>query len=156
MQRGKITGRSSSKGAYLLVMAELGIAPEDAPYGLRSAETVRKALRRVSARPATRIAYSERGLSPMMTDPTPTAPSTPNPTTTALVAMAIRYALMGLSAAGIATAPHLTDGAIMGIASALVGAATCGWALYERFQTARKAHEGAVMSAQLRAPVAPK
>lgn len=91
-------------------------------------------------------------ISPM---PPPVTASTPNPTVTELVATVIRYVLMGLAAAGLATAPHLSDGAIMGIASAIVGAGTAAWALYERFASARKAHESAVASARLGRPVIP-
>jgi hypothetical protein len=83
----------------------------------------------------------------------PFVPSDPKVSATSQVYLLIRYTLVGLSVLGIGTNWHLSDNSIAILAQALVEiAGIVGpviWALIENIAKARRAHEGAVHSADV-------
>jgi hypothetical protein len=82
----------------------------------------------------------------------PTVPSTPSPEITALIATLIRHILTFLSGVGVISGVY-SDSAITLLASALIGIAMAGWALYQKIQAARKDHVASVISAETGTPV---
>jgi hypothetical protein len=79
---------------------------------------------------------------------TTTVASTPNPTVQALVFSLLRSVLMLLSALGIGLGATVSDSTLMLVSGGLVAVATAAWSLWDKIQTARQAHVGAVASAQ--------
>jgi hypothetical protein len=82
-------------------------------------------------------------------------PSSPDPATVTLVAALLRHILTLLSGAGFLGGLVINDGALLTIASSLVGFAMIAWSLYQKFQAKSKDHAGSVMSADLHRPVEP-
>jgi hypothetical protein len=82
----------------------------------------------------------------------PTVPSTPSPEITALVASLIRHILTFLSGVGVIGGVY-SDNMIALLASALIGVAMAGWALYQKIQAAKKDHVASVISAETGVPV---
>jgi hypothetical protein len=82
----------------------------------------------------------------------PTIPSTPSPELSALVASLVRHVLTFLSGVGVIGGVY-SDSTITLLASALIGVAMAGWALYQKIQAARKDHIASVISAETGTPV---
>jgi hypothetical protein len=81
-----------------------------------------------------------------------TVPSTPSPEITALIATLIRHILTFLSGVGVIDGVY-SDSTITLLASALIGVAMAGWALYQKVRAARKDHIASVISAETGTPV---
>ena len=77
-------------------------------------------------------------------------PSSPDPGLVALAVVLFRYVLMGASAVGVwhGSVEDPTTATMLGLlASAVVGAGTVCWAIWDRCRTALRAHQSNVASA---------
>jgi hypothetical protein len=83
-------------------------------------------------------------------------PSSPDPQIVTLVASLIRHVLTALAGAGIIASVTVSDSSLMLISSAIVGAGTVAWSLWQKLQAARHDHAGSVASAAGGVAVQPK